>query len=51
MFVHIKFESGSEIVREIEKNLLMENKVIRFLTVKYDKLDLNKNYFEENKKD
>ena len=51
MFVHIKFESGSEIVREIEKSLLMENKVIRFLTVKYDKLDLNKNYFEENKKD
>ena len=50
IFVHFKFEGNSEAVNNIEKKLSIENKVIRFLTVKYDKLDLEKNYFEENKK-
>ena len=50
IFVHLKFEGNSEAVNNIEKKLSIENKVIRFLTVKYDKLDLEKNYFEENKK-
>ena len=51
IFVHFKFESNSQAITEIEKKLSIENKIIRFLTVKYDKLDLKKNYFEEIKKD
>ena len=49
IFIHFKFESDGKTVKDIEKKLSVENKVIRYLTVKYKKLDLNKNYFEENK--
>jgi len=51
MFVHFKFESDSKAVNEIEKKLSIDNKVIRYLTIRYEKLDLKKNYFEESKKD
>ena len=51
IFVHFKFESDGKAVVDIEKKLSIENKVIRFLTVKYEKLDLKKNYFEETKKE
>ena len=51
VFVHFKFESDGEVVNKIKKKLSVENKIIRHLTVKYKKLDLKKNYFEENKKD
>jgi len=50
MFVHFKFESDSKVINDIEKRLSVDGKVIRYLTVKYDKLDLEKNYFEENKR-
>ena len=49
VFVHLKFESDSKTVGEIEKKLSIDNKVIRYLTVKCEKLDLKKNYFEESK--
>ena len=49
LFVHLKFESDSDVVNNIEKKLSVENRVIRYLTVKYEKLDLKKNYFEEGK--
>ena len=38
-------------VKDIEKKLSVDNKIIRYLTVRYEKLDLQKNYFEENKKE
>ena len=50
-FVHLKFESDSKVVNDIEKKLSIDKKVIRYLTVKCEKLDLKKNYFEESKKD
>jgi len=50
IFVHFKFESDNQVVRDIEKKLSVENKVIRYLTVKYKKLDIKNNYFEESKK-
>ena len=49
-FVHFKFESKNEVVRDIEKKLSIENNVIRYLTVKYSKLDLTKEYFCEKNK-
>ena len=49
-FVHFKFESKNEVVRDIEKKLSIENNVIRYLTVKYNKLDLTKEYFGEKNK-
>ena len=43
IFIHFKFESKDDAVKNIEKKLSIENNVIRYLTVKYDKLDLKKN--------
>ena len=49
IFIHFKFESKDDAVKDIEKKLSIENSVIRYLTVKYNKLDLKKEYFAESK--
>tara|TARA_B100000214_G_C23659488_1_gene486776 strand:- start:14 stop:352 length:339 start_codon:yes stop_codon:yes gene_type:complete len=48
IFVHFKFESKENAVKDVEKKLSVENNVIRYLTVKYHKLDLTKEYFSKN---
>ena len=48
-FVHFKIEIEGKLVKEIEKQLSIDTNVIRYLTVKYDKIDL-KNEFFGNKK-
>jgi len=45
IFVHFKMESEGKVIREIEKLLSIDANVIRYLTVKYNKLDLEKQYF------
>ncbi len=50
IFIHFKFEGKNEIIKNIEKKLSIENGIIKYLTVKYNKLDLNKEYFNFNKK-
>ena len=50
IFIHFKFEGKNEIVKDIEKKLSIENDIIRYLTVKYNKLDLDKEYFNFKKK-
>ena len=47
--MHFKLEVESKIVKEIEKQLSIDNNVIRYLTVKYDKLDLTNEYFSSRK--
>ena len=50
IFVHFKFESDKQdTVKFIEKNISIDNDIIRYLTVKYNKLDLNKEYFQVEK--
>jgi len=49
IFVHFKLEVENKIVKEIEKQLSIDNNVIRYLTVKYDKLDLTNEYFSNKK--
>ena len=44
IFVHFKMESEGKVIREIEKLLSIDVNVIRYLTVKYNKLDLEKEY-------
>tara|TARA_Y100000766_G_C18668106_1_gene488607 strand:- start:346 stop:684 length:339 start_codon:yes stop_codon:yes gene_type:complete len=48
IFIHFKFESKENAVKDVEKKLSVENNVIRYLTVKYHKLDLTKEYFTKN---
>ena len=50
IFIHFKFEGNGKIVKDIEEKLSIENNIIRYLTVKYNKLDLNKEYFDFKKK-
>ena len=46
IFIHFKIETDDEkSFRDIEKKLSIDNNVIIYLTVKYDKLDLKKEYF------
>ena len=49
IFVHFKLEVENKIVKEIEKQLSIDNSVIRYLTVKYDKLNLETEYFSNKK--
>ena len=50
IFVHFKFESEREdSIKNVEKKLSIDNNVIRYLTVKYNKLDLKKEYFQMEK--
>ena len=47
-YIHFKFEGGSKTLNEIEKKIKVDSSIIRFLTVKYKKLD-TKNEFFKNK--
>ena len=44
-FVHFKIEIDGKLVKEIEKQLSIDTNVIRYLTVKYDKIDLKNEFF------
>ena len=45
IFVHFKVESEGGVVKEIEKLLSIDANVLRYLTVRYNKLDLENEYF------
>ncbi len=46
-FIHYKFEGNNETLDQIKKNTLIDNSILRHLTVKYKKLNLDKEYFKE----
>ena len=46
-YFHIKFDGQGETVEQLEKAENIDNALIRFLTVKVKKHDLEKNYFEK----
>ena len=47
-FIHFKLETEKEsMLKEIEKKLTVDNNIIRYLTVKYDTLDLKQEYFSQ----
>ncbi len=48
IFIHFKFEGENSTVDDIEKKLSIDNNIIRYLTVKYKKLDLEKKFFGQN---
>ena len=45
-YYHIKFEGMGKTIEELEKNENIDEKLIRFLTVKVKKHDLDNNFFE-----
>ena len=48
-FVHFKIEIEGKLVKEIEKQLSIDANVLRYLTVKYDKIDLKNEFFGSKK--
>ena len=47
-YIHYKFEAENKTLEEIKKNSIIDNSLLRYLTVKYKKLDTETEYFKEN---
>ena len=47
-YIHFKFEGESKTLEEIKRNSIIDNSLLRHLTVKYKKLDTETEYFKEN---
>ena len=45
-YVHYKFEGGGKIIKELESAERIDNLLLRYLTVKVKKFDLETNYFD-----
>ena len=44
-YVHFKIEGGGKIIKELEKNESLDQSLLRYMTVKVKKFDLEENYF------
>ena len=49
-YIHIKFKGSGKIVNELEKNERIDKNLLKYLTVKVKKFDLDINYFEKKEK-
>ena len=47
IYIHYKFEGNKNTLNEIEKKIKIDGSVIRYLTVKYKKLDTKNEYFKK----
>ena len=47
-FLHFKIEGNGKAIRELEKNEKIDKNLLRFLTVKVKKLDLETDYFKKS---
>ena len=44
-YLHFKIKGNGKVIEELEKNESIDKKLLRYLTVKVKKLDLDTNYF------
>ena len=49
-YIHFKFKGSGKIIEELEKNEKIDKNLIKYLTVKVKKFDLETNYFEAKEK-
>ena len=47
-YLHFKIEGKGKTIKELEKNEKLDKNLLRYLTVKMKKLDLNTDYFSKN---
>ena len=45
-YIHYKFEGNKDTLNEIEKKIKLDGSIIRYLTVKYKKLDIKNEFFK-----
>ena len=50
-YIHFKIKGKNKIVSELEKNEKIDNNLIRYLTVKVKKFDLETEYFSKKEED
>ena len=48
-YIHYKFEGNKDTLNEIEKKFKVDSSIIRSLTVKYKKLDIENEFFKKDK--
>lgn len=48
-YIHYKFEGNKNTLSEIEKKIKVDNSILRYLTVKYKKLDTENEFFKKDK--
>ena len=48
-YIHYKFEGNRNTLEQIEKKIKVDSSIIRYLTVKYKKLDTKIEFFKKNK--
>ena len=46
-YIHYKFEGNKNTLNEVEKKLKIDSSIIRYLTVKYKKLDTKTNFLNK----
>tara|TARA_Y100000389_G_scaffold71507_1_gene68186 strand:+ start:10955 stop:11275 length:321 start_codon:yes stop_codon:yes gene_type:complete len=46
-YIHYKFEGNKDTLSEVEKKIKVDGSIIRHLTVKYKKLDTEKEFFKK----
>ena len=46
-YIHYKFEGNNDTLKEIKKKLKVDGSIIRHLTVKYKKLDIENEFFKK----
>ena len=46
-YIHFKIKGNGRIIEELEKNELIDKNLLRYMTVKVKKFDLNANYFSK----
>ena len=44
-YIHFKIKGNGNVIEELEKNEMIDKKLLRYLTVKVKDFDLNTNYF------
>ena len=47
-YIHFKIEGSGKIVNELEKSEKIDKNLLRYLTVKVKRFDLDTNYFKKN---
>ena len=46
-YIHFKIKGSGNVIGELEKNEALDKKLLRYLTVKVKKFDLDSNYFSK----
>tara|TARA_B100001063_G_scaffold60798_1_gene54892 strand:+ start:179 stop:532 length:354 start_codon:yes stop_codon:yes gene_type:complete len=46
-YIHFKIKGSGKVINELEKNEIIDKNLLRYMTVKVKKLDLETNYFSK----